>query len=115
MADRTITRKALDRSAGIGDLYDATTDSFCGRSIFGKLADLEIKTSEYATMSTQAIYNDESVFNNLMKFNVEPELAVGACHHIRAYAYVKVILLVYEYSNFFGLLSIGLCYLTLYD
>jgi len=32
----TITRQALGRIANLGDLYDATTDKFCGVSIFRK-------------------------------------------------------------------------------
>ncbi|XP_037042296.1 uncharacterized protein LOC119078724 [Bradysia coprophila] len=79
MAGRTITRKSLGRSAAIGDLYDAATDSFCGKSIFGESfnRELEIKTAEHHVMLTQSIYNDKSVFNNLMKYDVEPELAVS--------------------------------------
>ncbi|XP_037024786.1 uncharacterized protein LOC119066418 [Bradysia coprophila] len=79
MAGKTITRKSLGRSAAIGDLYDATTDSFCEKSIFGELfnSEMEVKTTGHAVMLTQSIYNDENVFNNFMKYDVEPELAVS--------------------------------------
>lgn len=79
MAVKTITRNSLRRSAAIGDLYDATTDSFCEKSIFGKLVhqEVEIKTAEHNAMLVQSVYHDESLFNNLMKYGVEPELAVS--------------------------------------
>lgn len=80
MAVKMITRNSLGRSAAIGDLYDATTDSFCQKSIFGKLVhrEFELKTAEHHEMLVQSIYHDESAFNNLMKYGVEPELAVSS-------------------------------------
>lgn len=81
MTVKTITRKSLGRSAAIGDLYDATTDSFCETSIFGNLVhrEVEIKTAEHhATLvDVESICHDESAFNNLIKYSVEPELAVS--------------------------------------
>lgn len=77
MDHTSITRKSLGRSAAIGDLYDATKDSLCGQSIFSKLTDVEIETIENPITQTDLICNDNSLFNNLIKNDVEPELAVS--------------------------------------
>lgn len=77
MAHRKTTRKSLGRSAAIGDLYDATTDSFCGKSIFSKLKDVDIETNYPDPVThTDFICNDDNLFNNLIRYDVEPELAV---------------------------------------
>lgn len=77
MADRNITRRSLGRSAALGDLYNATNDSFCGQSIFSNLTDVKFETIENPSTQTNLIYNDNSLFNNLIKYDVEPELAVS--------------------------------------
>lgn len=75
MAD--ITRKSLGRNAAVGDLYDATTDSFCGKNIFSDLSGLKIETTQLSAESIDIVNNDDSIFNNLMKCDIEPELAVS--------------------------------------
>lgn len=77
MAQIKTTRKSLGRLATIGDLYDATNDSFCGQSIFSNLSVVEIETIENPIALTSIVYNDNNLFNNLIKFDVEPELAVS--------------------------------------
>lgn len=81
MDHRKITRKSLGRSASIGDLYDATNDSFCGQSIFPKLNAVEIETIENPAILSRIIINDDSLFNNLIKFDIEPDLAVSLWFH----------------------------------
>lgn len=77
MANININRKSLGRLASIGDLYDATKDSFCGQSIFLSSSDVEIEEIGDSYVHTNIVYNDESLFNNLIKYDLEPELAVS--------------------------------------
>lgn len=76
MSNKKVSRKSLGRVAAIGDLYDATKDSFCGQSIFADVPAIEIETFNNSSTQIHLIYNDDSLFNNLIKCDVEAELAV---------------------------------------
>jgi len=77
----TITRQALGRIARLGDLYDATTDEFCGESIFRKHLQSDcpaISRTDNPSINYELIVNSVSCFEEKCRdLHVDGELKLS--------------------------------------